>query len=337
MRGPAASPLAGGTPASLFAAAVAQHQAGAFAEAERRYRYILSLYPDHADSLHNLGLLALQSGNAASAAELIGKAIKLNNRVGEYHYNIALAWRGLNRMDQVATHLQRAIELRPDHALAHLNLGNVRREQGRLADAVACYERGLALNPNFAAARINLANVLAEQGRWEAAVAAYRQALALEPNHAEAHHRLGKALMALGKVGEAIAHFEATVALRPDLTAGYEGLSAASLTVGKLDVAVHAIARGLELNEKPEAKTLFAQCVRVGAVHRTGRSAAQNGVACAVGRLGAPARARRRLHQSHQARPDRNRLHRAGDRGVAATPVRGASVRRFGAGGTRQR
>ena len=262
MRGPAASPLAGGTPASLFAAAVAQHQAGAFAEAERRYRYILSLYPDHADSLHNLGLLALQSGNAASAAELIGKAIKLNNRVGEYHYNIALAWRGLNRMDQVATHLQRAIELRPDHALAHLNLGNVRREQGRLADAVACYERGLALNPNFAAARINLANVLAEQGRWEAAVAAYRQALAFEPQHAEAHHRLGRALMALGKVGEAIAHFEATVALRPDLTAGYEGLSAASLTVGKLDVAVHAIARGLELNEKPEAKTLFAQCVR---------------------------------------------------------------------------
>jgi tetratricopeptide (TPR) repeat protein/SAM-dependent methyltransferase len=262
VHGPAAAPLAGGTPASLFAAAVAQHQAGAFAEAERRYRYILSINPDHADSLHNLGLLALQSGNAASAAELIGKAIKLNNRVGEYHYNIALAWRALDRMDQVTTHLQRAIELRPDHALAHLNLGNVRREQGRLADAVACYERGLALNPNFAPARINLANVLAEQSRWEAAVAAYRQALALEPQHAEAHHRLGTALMALGKAGEAIAHFEATVALRPDLTAGYEGLSAASLTVGKLDVAVQAIARGLELNEKPEAKTLFAQCVR---------------------------------------------------------------------------
>ena len=34
------------------------------------------------------------------------------------------------------------------------------------------------------------------------------------------------------------------------------------MTVGKLDVAVHAIARGLELNEKPEAKILFAQCVR---------------------------------------------------------------------------
>ena len=110
---------------------------------------------------------------------------------------------------------------------------------------------------------INLANVLAEQGRWDAAVAAYRQALALEPNHAEAQHRLGAALMAQGKAAEAIAPFEATIALRPDLTAGYEGLSAACLTLGKLDVAVHAIARGLELKDTPEAMTLFAQCVKL--------------------------------------------------------------------------
>jgi tetratricopeptide (TPR) repeat protein/SAM-dependent methyltransferase len=253
---------AGGTLADLFAAAVAQHQAGALGEAERRYRYILSLFPDHADSLHNLGLLALHGGNASSAAELIGKAIKLNNRVGEYHYNIALAWRALNRMDQVTTHLRRAIELRPDHAMAHLNLGNVRREQGRLADAAVCYERALALNPNSVAAHINLANILSEQGRWDAAIASYRQTLALEPNHAEAHHRLGAALMAQGKASEAIAHFETTIALRPDLSAGYEGLGAAYLSTGRLDLALHAIGRGLELNETPRSKTLFAQCVK---------------------------------------------------------------------------
>ncbi|MFZ3337364.1 MAG: tetratricopeptide repeat protein, partial [Xanthobacteraceae bacterium] len=188
--------------------------------------------------------------------------MKRNDRVGDYHYNIALAWRALNRMDEVAAHLQRAVELRPGHAMAHLNLGNVRREQGRLADAAACYERASALNPTSAPAHLNLANVLAEQGRWDAAVAAYRQALALEPNHAEAQHRLGTALMAQGKAAEAIAPFEATIALRPDLTAGYEGLSAACLTLGKLDVAVHAIARGLELKDTLEAMTLFAQCVK---------------------------------------------------------------------------
>jgi tetratricopeptide (TPR) repeat protein/SAM-dependent methyltransferase len=246
----------------LFAAAVAQHQAGALAEAERRYRHILALYPDHADSLHNLGLLTLHSGNASAAVELIGKAIALNDRAAEYHYNIALAYRTLGRMDQVAVHLERTIALRGDHALAHLNLGNVRREQDRLAEAAACYERALALNPNFVAARFNLANLLSEQGRWDAAIASFEQVLALEPNHAETHHRLAAALVRQGKTGDAVRHFEAAVIAKPDLPGGYESLGAAYMAAGKLELAVHAVGRALEIRETPQGKSLFAQCVK---------------------------------------------------------------------------
>ncbi len=151
-----------GTIADQFGVAVAHHQRGALAEAERRYRHILSQLPAHADSLHNLGLIALHAGDATSAVDLIEKAIAADNRKAEYHYNIALAWRALNRPDRVAAHLERAIEIRGDYALAHLNLGNMRREQGRLAEAIACYERALALSPNSPAARFNLANMLAE-------------------------------------------------------------------------------------------------------------------------------------------------------------------------------
>ena len=149
---PGANPAVGvaanaaNSPAALFNAAVAHHQTGALIEAERQYRHILTLVPNHADSLHNLGLIALQRGDAAAAVELFAKAIKINGTVAEYHYNVALAWRALNRTDHVATHLERAVALRADHALAHLNLGNVRREQGRLADAVACYERAIAVS-----------------------------------------------------------------------------------------------------------------------------------------------------------------------------------------------
>src|ERR1700680_754134 len=204
---------AANSPAALFNAAVAHHQTGALIEAERQYRHILTLAPNHADSLHNLGLIALQRGDAAAAVELFDKAIKINGTVAEYHYNIALAWRALNRNDHVAAHLERAVTLRADHALAHLNLGNVRREQGRLADAVACYERAIAVSPNLAAARFNLANVLSEQGRPDAAVTLYTHVLASAPNHAETHGNLGTALMALGRTAEAISHFERAGAL----------------------------------------------------------------------------------------------------------------------------
>jgi tetratricopeptide (TPR) repeat protein/SAM-dependent methyltransferase len=250
-----------GTIAEQFDAAVAHHQRGALAEAERRYLYILAQVPAHADSLHNLGLVALTNGNAAAAVDLIEKAIAADNRKAEYHYNIALAWRSLGRPDQVTAHLERAIALRGDHVLAHLNLGNVRREQGRLAEAVACYERALALAPNSAAVRLNLANMLSEQQRFDAAAAIYRQVLALEPNHAEAHCRLGAALSAQGHPRDAVPYIERAISLKPDLAGAHEELATAYLSAGNVRSALLAAARALELNETPEGQALFAQCM----------------------------------------------------------------------------
>ncbi len=217
-----------GTVADRFAAAVAQHQTGAFAEAERSYRSILSLDPNHADSVHNLGLLALQRGDAVSAADLIGKAIAINDRVAEYHYNMALAFRALGRIEQVAAQLEYAIALRGDHMLALLNLGNVRREQGKPAEAIAFFERALTINPNLAPARFNLANLQLQQGQPDAAIENFEKILAAEPGHAEADFQLGVACLAAG---------------RPDL-------------------AVQASVRALELKETAQAKLLFARCVK---------------------------------------------------------------------------
>jgi tetratricopeptide (TPR) repeat protein/SAM-dependent methyltransferase len=249
-----------GTIAEQFGAAAAHHQRGAFAEAERRYRYILAQVPAHADSLHNLGLIALNGGNAAAAVDLIEKAIAADNRKAEYHYNIALAWHALGHADRTAVHLERAIALRADYALAHLNLGNVRREQGRLPEAIACYERALALAPNSPAARFNLANMLSEQQRWDAAVASYRQVLTLEPNHAGAHAGLGAALSTLGLPREAIVHIERALSLEPNLTGAHEELAKAYLSASDVQSAIWTAAQALDLKETETGKTLFAQC-----------------------------------------------------------------------------
>jgi tetratricopeptide (TPR) repeat protein/SAM-dependent methyltransferase len=247
--------------AEMFGAALAKHQRGALAEAERRYRYLLTLFPKHADSLHNLGLIVLNGGNVAGAIDLFERALAINDRTAEYHYNIALAWRALNRTDKVAAHLERAVALRSEYSLAHLNLGNVRHEQGRLGDAAAAYERALAQSPSLVAARFNLGNVLAEQRRWDAAIACYSQVLASEPNHAEAHGGLGSALTDLGRPREAITHLERAIALRPDLAGAYESIAKAYLSAGEMQLALLAVSRALALNETVQGKMLFAQCI----------------------------------------------------------------------------
>jgi Flp pilus assembly protein TadD len=53
--------------AELFGAALAQHKAGVLPEAERRYRHILSLAPNHAESHGMLGIALLAQGKINDA------------------------------------------------------------------------------------------------------------------------------------------------------------------------------------------------------------------------------------------------------------------------------
>ena len=265
--GPAGSPSGSGEAsadelAKLFAAAVVRHQSGALADAERQYRHILSLDPNYADAIANLGLIALQTRNPAAAVEHFGKALTVNETSAEYHYNMALALRALNRVDDCAAHLERAAALRRDYALAHLNLGNVRLEQRRVDEAAACYERAIAAQPNAAAARFNLANLRAEQGRWDEAIAGYREALRYEPDFIELNCRLAGALALQGRFDEAIPHFERALARNPNLQGVYRELCRAYLAVGRLDAAIDCASRALSRWDTPQNKALVAQYIK---------------------------------------------------------------------------
>lgn len=84
----------------------------------------------------------------------------------------------------------KAIETRPDFAVAWSNLGCVFNAQGEIWLAIHHFEKAVALDPNFLDAYINLGNVLKEARIFDRAVAAYLRALNLSPNHAVVHGNL---------------------------------------------------------------------------------------------------------------------------------------------------
>jgi Flp pilus assembly protein TadD len=53
---------------------IAHHQAGRLAEAERCYRQVLAVEPNHPDALHLLGVIAYQVKQWRPAVELISRA-----------------------------------------------------------------------------------------------------------------------------------------------------------------------------------------------------------------------------------------------------------------------
>ena len=235
--GPAANVADPSAAAQLFALALPQHQAGNLDEAERIYREVLARDPNHFDSLHLLGVIALQRGRHAVAIDMIGRAVALNDRSATFHNNLAEALRVAGRLDEAVIHARRAVEIEPTFAEAHMNLGNALNQQGKNDEAAAQYLRALEINANYVEAHANLGVARMDQGRLDEAIDSYRRALAIRPNFAAAEMNLGIALHQKGQWDEAIAHYQRALALTPNYVLAHMNLGDTLFEQGRLDEA----------------------------------------------------------------------------------------------------
>jgi len=139
-------------PGQIYAEASALQRANRAAEAEPLYRRILELDPNHVGALHMLGVLELQRGLAQQAAELIGRAVTLDDRSVPRHFNLALALYQLDRFDEAIAACRAALRLKADFAPALYTMALSLKDLGRLDEAIAAYQAAQSHAPNLAEA-----------------------------------------------------------------------------------------------------------------------------------------------------------------------------------------
>ncbi len=178
------------------------HAAGRLQEAEAIYRQILAASPDHADSLHMLGVVALETGHAQPALELIDRAIALRSSVAAYHLSRGHALSDAGRQDEAIAAYRQALRLKPGLIDAHIGLGLAFRLAERLDEAAAALRQAVTRAPHDKEARGNLGGVLKELGRLDEAEAEYREVLRRHPQDAVQHFNLGVVLLLKGQLNE---------------------------------------------------------------------------------------------------------------------------------------
>ena len=242
-------PVTGGSAAAdaEISAALAHHQAGRLAEAERLYAAILAREPEHAEALRLLSVIAFQQGDAGRAAALATQVIAIAPNYAEAHYTMGMAQKALGDAEAALASYRKAVKLKPDFAEAHNNLGNLLSDLGDAEAAIVTLRKALALQPSFAEAHDNLGSALFGQGRLADAAAAYRKALAIEPDNVESLNNLGNALRGLGDLPAAVETFHKALALAPDFVAAHSNLGGALNDQGRPDEAFDAYRAALAL------------------------------------------------------------------------------------------
>ena len=227
--------------------AVALHNTGRLAEAEKIYRDVLAKDSRNPDALQLLGLIEHQRGNNDRAVELIRKAITIRPRA-EFYVNLSQAQRALGRMADSLESTQRAVQMAPNIPEAWNNLGTILKDLNRPGEAVEAFRKAIALRPNYAVAHSNLGNALVQLQRPEEAEASLRRAIGVDRNYAEAYSNLAHLLTALGRLDESIALCRRAIALRPQLGAAYSNLGKALHAQGMLDEGNEALRAGAAMD-----------------------------------------------------------------------------------------
>ncbi len=199
----------------LYAAAVQHHMAGRHAEAERAYRQVLALAPNHADSWHMLGALACQLGKYDAAVELMERAVALNPCQAAYRSNLGEAYRQAGKPERAAEHFKAAIALDPKMANAHTNLAALYLAQERYAEALQAVQAGIPFMPDNAVAQRFMGDALVKLKRYDEALQAYERALALQPDLTDARFNAALLLSEMGRREEAASAFRMVVAATP--------------------------------------------------------------------------------------------------------------------------
>ncbi len=195
-----------------------------------------------------LGENALKQEDWATAAAELGRCLELNPNYDEAMTAFSRALFALERHDEAAKWVDRAIELNPRNIRAWYQKGWIQLKQNPDAAAEA-FQKVVSIQPNFALARRDLGVLRIRQQRFQEAaehlevasnmglhdprllnflgiayirtsrpqeaIAAYKKAIAGDPNLAEAHLNLAFAYQTVGNVGSAKPEYETACRLEP--------------------------------------------------------------------------------------------------------------------------
>lgn len=234
--------------------ALHHHNAGELDRAEPIYRALVEHDPGDADGWHLLGVLLDQGGDPRGGAELIRRAIALDDQVAEYHDNLGLALGAAGELEGAIAAHRRAVDLAPGSAVARNNLGAALERAGRGDEAEAAFRAAIAVDPRHPDALRNLAVTLGPGGgSADEAEALLRRAVALAPDDAQNHNAMGNALKARGDLTGAVGCYQRALGIDPTLADAHGNLGSALRELGHLQEALDCYDHALQLGPERAA------------------------------------------------------------------------------------
>ena len=258
---------------------VAAHKEGKLEEAEKLYRGILGVQPNHPDANHNLGVLAVGTGQVEAALPHFKSALEASPNQGQYWLSYIDALIKLDRLDDARQLLTQGInaglkgelvdnlsaQLKVIESAPSSSINGALPQQKRVEALISLYTEGkleegvtvgTALSKEFPDNPI-IPNILgaiySALGNSEKAIVYFKQSIRLKPDNFSVYNNLAVILRDIGKYKKSISNCKKSIALKPDNAAAYNNLGTSLSDLGELSNNKEAIScyhKAIRLNPK---------------------------------------------------------------------------------------
>src|SRR6185437_3578935 len=234
------------TPAELCEAGLQHLSAGRPLDAQVCCQRAFVIDPEHAATLHLMGLLALHAGQHGHAVECFARAVRRAPDSG-YLASLATALKISGRLDDALKVFDKAVQLAPEDAESWKNLGGGLVALDRRADAFLAYQQALKLDPRHWEAACQTGVLLHELERFEEALHYFKLCDELRPDHAATLLWRARSLRGLQRYEECLADNKRAHALAPANPVICNNVGDALLLLGRFEEGLEWFDKALAL------------------------------------------------------------------------------------------
>ena len=247
--------------------AIAAQREGKLEDAERLYRAILQVQPNHPDANHNLGVLAVAVGKPLEAIPLFKLALETNPQIEQFWLSYIDALMKVERFDEAKLALVEgetsgvsSEKLKLFHQQIQTSLSNDKKNnrQGlkvfekrkKLADKKKSKKRKVQSGLTSTEPSQDQINHLLEHyqtGRFEEAEALATSNTQQFPKHPFGWKVLGAVLKQTGRIAESLTPMQVAVELSPQDAVAHSNLGVTLKDLGRLDEAEASLGQAIAL------------------------------------------------------------------------------------------
>lgn len=234
----------------FFQQALNAHESGDVKYARDIYEYILNIQPDHAETMHALGVLASELAQWETAIAWIQRALSIQPTSARFHFHLANLFKKTNQFGFALTHYQTALRLNPHYAEVHNNLANLFYNQNQLSAARQHYIQAIDIKVDYLEAHFNLGLVFLTQREKNAAITQFKNVINLHPNSIQAHWQLANIYWQDQNLDKVHYHYQKIFDLDPNSVELLSNFGALMLKKEQINIAIDYFKRALAIDPK---------------------------------------------------------------------------------------